>query len=59
MRSRPGEINVGNVGPSLTGYGLQRGNSEAIAKLTYETHLQRVGVTFPAPTCRASARPAT
>jgi len=32
----PGEINVGNVGPSLTGYGLLRGNSEAIAKLTYE-----------------------
>jgi sulfur-oxidizing protein SoxX len=32
----PGEINVGNVGPSLTGYGLQRGDSEAIAKLTYE-----------------------
>jgi len=32
----PGEINVGNVGPSLTGYGLQRGNSEAIAKYTYE-----------------------
>jgi len=32
----PGEINVGNVGPSLTGYGLQRGNSEAVAKLTYE-----------------------
>jgi len=32
----PGEINVGNMGPSLTGYGLQRGNSEAIAKLTYE-----------------------
>ena len=32
----PGEINVGNVGPSLTGYGVQRGNSEAIAKLTYE-----------------------
>jgi len=32
----PGEINVGNIGPSLTGYGLQRGNSEAIAKLTYE-----------------------
>ena len=32
----PGEINVGNVGPSLTGYGAQRGNSEAIAKLTYE-----------------------
>jgi sulfur-oxidizing protein SoxX len=32
----PGEINVGNVGPSLTGYGTQRGNSEAIAKLTYD-----------------------
>jgi len=32
----PGEINVGNVGPSLTGYGLQRGNTEAIAKFTYE-----------------------
>jgi sulfur-oxidizing protein SoxX len=32
----PGEINVGNVGPALTGYGLQRGNSEAVAKLTYE-----------------------
>ncbi len=32
----PGEINVGNVGPSLTGYGAQRGNSEAMAKYTYE-----------------------
>lgn len=32
----PGEINVGNVGTSLTGYGKQRGNSEAIAKYTYE-----------------------
>jgi sulfur-oxidizing protein SoxX len=32
----PGEINVGNVGPSLTGYGAQRGNSEAIVKYTYE-----------------------
>jgi sulfur-oxidizing protein SoxX len=32
----PGEINVGTVGPPLTGYGLQRGNSEAIAKYTYE-----------------------
>lgn len=30
------EVNVGNVGPSLTGYGAQRGNSEAIAKFTYE-----------------------
>jgi len=32
----PGEVNVGNVGPSLAGYGAQRGNSEAVAKLTYE-----------------------
>lgn len=32
----PGEINVGNVGPSLTGYGAQRGNSEATARYTYE-----------------------
>jgi len=32
----PGEVNVGNIGPSLTGYGAQRGNSEAVAKLTYE-----------------------
>lgn len=32
----PKEFNVGNIGPSLTGYGTQRGNSEAVAKLTYE-----------------------
>lgn len=32
----PKEFNVGNIGPSLTGYGAQRGNSEAVAKLTYE-----------------------
>jgi sulfur-oxidizing protein SoxX len=32
----PGELNVGNIGPALTGYGLQRGGSEAVAKLTYE-----------------------
>ena len=32
----PGEINVGNIGPALTGYGLQRGGSDAVAKLTYE-----------------------
>ena len=32
----PNEVNVGNLGPSLTGYGAQRGNSEAIAKYTYE-----------------------
>lgn len=32
----PKEFNVGNIGPSLTGYGAQRGNAESIAKLTYE-----------------------
>ena len=32
----PGEINVGNIGPSLTGFGLQRGNSAETAKFTYE-----------------------
>jgi sulfur-oxidizing protein SoxX len=32
----PREFNVGNIGPSLAGYGALRGNSEAVAKLTYE-----------------------
>lgn len=32
----PGEINVGNIGPSLKNYGVQRGSSEEIAKFTYE-----------------------
>ena len=32
----PREVNAGNIGPSLAGYGAQRGSSEAIAKLTYE-----------------------
>jgi sulfur-oxidizing protein SoxX len=32
----PGEINVGNVGPSLTGFGAHRGRSEEVAKYTYE-----------------------
>jgi sulfur-oxidizing protein SoxX len=32
----PKEFNVGNIGPSLTGYGAQRGHSEAVVKLTYE-----------------------
>lgn len=32
----PGEVNVGNVGPPLTGYGIPRGSSEAVTKLTYE-----------------------
>ncbi len=30
------DVNSGNVGPSLTGYGTQRGNSEAVARYTYE-----------------------
>ncbi len=30
------EVNAGNIGPSLTGYGIQRGSSEAIVKYTYE-----------------------
>jgi len=42
----PGEVNVGNVGPSLTGYGAQRGNSEAIARLTYEK-IYNAWVYFP------------
>jgi sulfur-oxidizing protein SoxX len=32
----PREVNVGNIGPSLAGYGVQRGNPEAVAKRTYE-----------------------
>lgn len=42
----PGEINVGNVGTSLTGYGKQRGNSEAIVKYTYEK-IYNAWVYFP------------
>ena len=32
----PKEVNVGNLGPSLTGYGAQRGMSEPVLKYTYE-----------------------
>ena len=32
----PKEVNSGNVGPALVGYGALRGNSEATARLTYE-----------------------
>lgn len=32
----PTEVNAGNVGPALSGYGTQRGNSEAVARYTYE-----------------------
>jgi sulfur-oxidizing protein SoxX len=42
----PGEINVGNVGPSLTGYGAQRGHSAAVAKFTYEK-IYNAWVYFP------------
>jgi L-cysteine S-thiosulfotransferase len=42
----PGEINVGNVGPSLTGYGVQRGHTDAIAKYTYEK-IYNAWVYFP------------
>lgn len=42
----PGEINVGNVGPALTGYGKQRGNADAIVKYTYEKIYNAWGV-FP------------
>ncbi len=52
----PGEINVGNVGPGLTGYGAQRGNADAVVKYTYEkiynawafvpcSHMPRLGAT--------------
>ena len=42
----PGDINVGNVGPSLTSYGAQRGNSEAVVKYTYE-HIYNAWAFFP------------
>lgn len=32
----PKEVNAGNLGPSLAGYGTQRGNSDAIVRYTYE-----------------------
>jgi sulfur-oxidizing protein SoxX len=32
----PKEVNSGNVGPALVSYGTQRGNSEAVARYTYE-----------------------
>jgi sulfur-oxidizing protein SoxX len=32
----PGEVNAGNLGPPLVGYGRQRGNSEAVVRYTYE-----------------------
>ena len=32
----PREVNAGNLGPALTGYGAQRGNSDAVIKYTYE-----------------------
>lgn len=32
----PRDVNAGNIGPALAGYGAQRGASEAVVKLTYE-----------------------
>lgn len=32
----PTDVNAGNVGPALTGYGAQRGNTEAVARYTYD-----------------------
>jgi sulfur-oxidizing protein SoxX len=32
----PKEVNSGNLGPSLTGYGRSRGTSEAVVRQTYE-----------------------
>jgi len=32
----PREVNAGNIGPALAGYGAQRGNTDAVARLTYE-----------------------
>jgi sulfur-oxidizing protein SoxX len=32
----PQEVNAGNLGPALAGYGRQRGNSETVARYTYE-----------------------
>ena len=32
----PAEVNAGNVGPALTAYGTQRGDSEAVVRYTYE-----------------------
>jgi L-cysteine S-thiosulfotransferase len=32
----PKEVNAGNLGPSLIGYGAKRGNNEAVVKHTYE-----------------------
>ncbi len=32
----PSDVNAGNLGPALIGYGKQRGNAEAVARYTYE-----------------------
>jgi len=32
----PNDVNAGNLGPALVAYGKQRGNSEAVARYTYE-----------------------
>lgn len=42
----PKELNVGNLGPSLTAYGVQRGNTEATLRYTYEK-IYNAWVYFP------------
>ncbi len=42
----PREVNAGNLGPSLAGYGTQRGNSDAVVKYTYEK-IYNAWVYFP------------
>ena len=42
----PNEVNAGNLGPPLTGYGLRVGNSEGAAKYVYEK-IYNAWVYFP------------
>jgi sulfur-oxidizing protein SoxX len=42
----PKEVNAGNLGPPLTGYGLRNGNSEAAVKYAYEK-IYNAWVYFP------------
>jgi sulfur-oxidizing protein SoxX len=42
----PKEVNVGNLGPSLAGYGAQRGNTDATVRYTYEK-IYNAWVYFP------------
>jgi sulfur-oxidizing protein SoxX len=42
----PKEVNAGNLGPSLAGYGVQRGDSDAVVRYTYEK-IYNAWVYFP------------